>query len=78
VTRFSIDVRTVHLDDAARRRGAPNIDLACTGTVLRDYLRCTDLSRIPEEVIALYDDGTETSGELIYVPQTLSAESGAS
>ena len=78
VTRFSIDFRTVHLDDAVAKRGAPNIDSACTGTVMRDYLRCTDLSRIPEEVIALYDDGTETGGELIYVPKTAGAGSRAS
>jgi hypothetical protein len=75
VTRFSIDFRTVHLDDAVTKRGAPNIDSACTGTVMRDYLRCTDLSGIPEEVIALYDDGTGTSGELVYTPSSLSAES---
>jgi hypothetical protein len=78
VTRFSIDFRTVHLDDAAEKRGAPNIDSACTGTVMRDYIRCTDLSRMPEEVIALYDDGTEIDGELVYVPKTLGAESRAS
>jgi hypothetical protein len=69
VTRFSIDFRTVHLDDAAAKRGAPNVDSACTGTVMRDFLRCTDLSGIPEQVIALYDDGTETSGDLVYVPK---------
>src|SRR5258708_9269582 len=64
LTRFSIDFRTVHLDDAVAKHGAPNIDSACTGTVMRDYIRCTDLSRIPDEVIALYDDGTEIAGEL--------------
>ena len=74
VTRFSIDFRTVHLDDAVAKRGAPNIDSACTGTVMRDYLRGTDLSRIPQEVVALYDDGTEGDGELLYEPENLSAE----
>ncbi|MDA9409910.1 hypothetical protein [Bradyrhizobium sp. CCBAU 45384] len=77
VTRFSIDFRTVDLDDAAAKRGAPNIDAACTGTVMRDYLRCADLSRMPEEIIALYDDGTETCGELIYVPKAVGAENRA-
>jgi len=69
-TRFSIDFRTVHLDDVAAKRGAPNIDSACTGTSLRDFLRGTDLSRVPDDVVALYDDGTETDGELIYQPPT--------
>jgi hypothetical protein len=66
VTRFSIDFRTIHLDDAATKRGAPNIDSACTGTTMRDYLCGTDLSRVPDDVIAMYNDGTETRGELIY------------
>ena len=76
MTRFSIDFRTIHLDDAVAKRGAPNIDSACTGTVMRDYLRGTDLSRMPEEVVALYDDGTEAVGDLVYVPKNLSGEKG--
>ena len=35
VTRFSIDFRTVHLNDVVAKRGALNIDSACTGTVMR-------------------------------------------
>jgi hypothetical protein len=65
-TRFSIDFRTIHLDDVVAKRGAPNIDAACTGTSLRDFLRGSDLSRIPESVVALYNDGTEGAGDLIY------------
>jgi hypothetical protein len=57
-TRFSIDFRTVHLDDVWSRHGAANLDSACTGTTMNDYLRGTDLSHLPEEAIALYDDGT--------------------
>jgi hypothetical protein len=70
-TRFSIDFRTVHLDDVIAQRGAPNIDSACTGTSLRDFLRARDLVRLPEEVAALYDDGQPTSGELIYQPEVV-------
>lgn len=54
-TRFSIDFRLVNIDDVANRRGAPNVDSACTGTTLRDYLRGTDLAHIPEDLVALYD-----------------------
>ena len=39
VTRFSIDFRSVHLDDVIERNGAPNIDAGCTGTVMRDFMR---------------------------------------
>ena len=54
--RYSIDFRTVHLDDVWAKVGAPNIDSACTGTTMRDYLRGTDFAHLPEEAIALYDD----------------------
>lgn len=60
--RWSIDFRVVDADDARRRRGAPNIDSAATGTTMRDYLRVSDLSRLPEEIIALYDDGVPADG----------------
>jgi ectoine hydroxylase-related dioxygenase (phytanoyl-CoA dioxygenase family) len=65
-TRFSIDFRIVHVEDALSNRGAPRVDEQCTGTTMRDYLRTTDLSHLPEEIIARYDDGTGTFGELIY------------
>ena len=70
VTRFSIDFRTVHLDDVIERNGAPNIDSACTGTVMRDFMRGTDLTRLPEDIVAMYDDGTAVEGELIYMPKS--------
>jgi hypothetical protein len=59
VTRFSVDFRTVHLDDVQAKRGAPNVDSACTGTSLGDFLRGTDFSRLPCEALAIYRDGTE-------------------
>jgi hypothetical protein len=72
VTRFSIDFRTVHLDDAIARHGAPNIDSECTGTVMRDYLRGTDFAKIPDDVIAMYDDDTAAEGKLVYEPEAAS------
>jgi hypothetical protein len=75
VTRFSIDFRTVYVDDVVAKLGAPNIDSACTGTVMRDFLRCSDFARIPADVIALHDDGTEGEGELMYQPKNVSATS---
>jgi hypothetical protein len=69
VTRFSFDYRTVHLDDIAAKRGAPNIDSACEGHMLRDYMRATDLSHIPQEYFTLYDDGSEQDGSLVYQPE---------
>ena len=51
-TRFSIDFRTVNLDDLAEGIGAPNIDSECTGTTLRDFLRASDLEPLPDDLIA--------------------------
>jgi hypothetical protein len=70
VTRFSIDFRTVNLADLRAGSGAINRDAQCTGTTLRDYIRAKDLTRIPEEVVSTYDDGTAERGELLYVPTT--------
>ena len=59
LTRYSIDFRTVNLDDVWNKCGAPNIDSAATGTTMWDYIRGTDLTRLPEKAVALYFDGTE-------------------
>jgi hypothetical protein len=56
-TRFSIDFRTVNVDDVRTQAGAPNVDAECTGTTMDDYLRGSDLSRLPQEVTSAYDGG---------------------
>ena len=56
--RYSIDFRTVHLDDVLNRVGAANVDSACTGTTMGDYLRGSDLTHLPAEALKMYaDDG---------------------
>jgi hypothetical protein len=82
LARYSIDFRTVHLDDVIARRGAPNLDSRCTGTTMRDYLRASDLQHLPEDVIALYDDDTASGDQVLYfgdrlVDDTAKAGSGA-
>lgn len=63
-TRFSIDFRTVHLDDVRAFRGAPNLDSACTGTNLADFLRVSDLAHVPEDLVARYEPGVGASAAL--------------
>lgn len=36
-----------HVDSAGR--ASANVDSACTGTTLRDFLRCTTLERLPAD-----------------------------
>ena len=68
VTRFSIDLRTVHRGDLEAGRGAPRVDAQCTGTSLRDFLSCVDLSPLPPDVVARYDDESarEYADSLVY------------
>jgi hypothetical protein len=54
-TRFSIDFRTVNIDDVRARRGARNVDAACTGTTLRDFVGCSDLQAMPEDLALDYE-----------------------
>jgi hypothetical protein len=69
VTRFSIDFRTVNIDDLANGAGAPNVDARCTGTALRDFMRATDLARLPEDLVRRYDSGeVGADGLLVYRP----------
>lgn len=56
-TRFSIDFRTVNSDDLVDGTGAPNVDSACTGTTLGDFVRSTDLEPLPPDLVALYRAG---------------------
>ena len=54
--RYSIDFRTVHVDDVLDGVGAPNIDSECTGSTMHDYLRVSDLSHLPPEALEMYED----------------------
>jgi hypothetical protein len=56
-TRVSIDFRTVSRADVEAARGAPNVDSHCTGTALGDFLRASDGSRLPDELIRRYLPG---------------------
>jgi hypothetical protein len=69
-TRFSIDFRTVDVSDIRAGLGARNVDGRCTGSSIRDFVSATDLSPMPDDVIAMFNDGTEASGDLVYVPPT--------
>lgn len=53
-TRFSIDFRTIHIDDILEGRGAANIDNDSTGTTLNDFYKASDLQRIAPDIIDRY------------------------
>ena len=73
--RWSIDFRTVNIDDVINKCGAPNTDSASTGTSLRDFLRVADLAPITEQIIATYDDNEMPVGAVrVFSPQTLDGD----
>jgi hypothetical protein len=69
-TRWSIDFRTVNIDDVIAHGGAPNVDSHPQGTSLRDFMRTSDLTRVPEEIVRTYDPRPAPEGQLVYAPAT--------
>jgi hypothetical protein len=67
--RWSIDFRTINIDDVISQRGAPNADSAATGTSLRDFLRLADLAAVPDDVVTTYDDGVPEGGIAVFKPE---------
>ena len=57
VTRFSVDFRTVHGEEARTNAGATNLDSRCHGTTIGDYLHGTDQTHVPAEIAKLYESG---------------------
>jgi hypothetical protein len=68
LSRYSVDFRTVDIDDVRAGRGAANIDSAPRGTSLRDFRCIADGTRMPEEIASQYDVERPEGRELIYRP----------
>jgi hypothetical protein len=68
-TRYSVDFRTVHIDDVRDGNGAPCADVRCVGTALRDFRRLSDLAELTEDEVAPYDTPGTDGGIKVYVPQ---------
>jgi hypothetical protein len=70
-TRFSIDVRTVNLQDLEAEIAAPNVDSRPRGTSLRDFRRASDLAPMPDDIVDRYDVGSGAdAGVLVYTPES--------
>jgi hypothetical protein len=44
LTRYSLDIRTVHYDETVAGRGAPNLDSQSTVALLTDFMRASDFT----------------------------------
>lgn len=72
LTRYSIDFRTLNLDDAIAGCGAPNIDNNSTGTSIRDFRRARDQAPMPEDVVKPFDvGGAPADGVLVFDPNAV-------
>jgi len=69
--RYSIDFRTVNLADLRAGSGAPNVDSLPVGTSLRDFVRGSDGTPMPEGVVQEYDNAPAADGILVYRPPTV-------
>jgi hypothetical protein len=69
-SRYSIDFRTVHLDDVRSQGGAPNVDSSPTGTSLRDFVRASDFSPMPEDLAMQYDPEAANAEGLVFRPES--------
>jgi hypothetical protein len=50
-SRFSVDFRTVDVPDLMAGRGAPLVDVYCTGTAIRDFTNVADGSPFSEDTV---------------------------
>jgi hypothetical protein len=77
VARYSVDFRTVDIDDVRAHRGARNIDARSTGSTLRDYLKASSPGEhLPDDLVAEYDDGSEVQASILYFGDRLVREDG--
>ena len=67
-TRYSIDFRTINMNDVLAGHGAPNIDSSPTGTSVRDFVRAVDFAPMPEDVARLHDPDVPAAGTLVFEP----------
>jgi hypothetical protein len=51
LARYSVDFRTLSVPDLMAGRGAPLVDVYCTGTAIRDFVNVADERRLDERTV---------------------------
>ncbi len=64
--RFSVDFRTVDVGDLMAARGAPLVDVDCTGTAIRDFINVGDESNFDEQTIIELFGAPPTDAMLVF------------
>jgi hypothetical protein len=65
-SRFSVDFRTVDVRDLRAGRGAPVVDVHCTGTAIRDFRNVGDDSALDEGLITRMFGAPPQDAMLVY------------
>ena len=75
LSRYSIDYRVVSTADIEAGRGAPALDVACTGTAIRDFRRLSDDAEIPDHIVRIIEP-VPPSGDvaLTFAPPAAASE----
>lgn len=76
-SRFSVDFRTVDVADLNEGRGAPLVDVACTGTSLRDFHRVSDDAPFDEDLVTRLFGTPPPGSMLVFRPPALQEMSGS-
>jgi hypothetical protein len=66
--RFSVDFRTVDVTDLHSGRGAPLVDVSCTGTAIRDFRRVSDEAAFDEEWVVRSFGEPPAGSVLVFAP----------
>jgi hypothetical protein len=64
--RFSVDFRTVDVADLMAGRGAPLVDVQCTGTAIRDFINVADESSFNEQTVVELFGPTPADAMLVF------------
>lgn len=66
LARYSVDFRTVDARDLVAGRGAPLVDVDCTGTAIRDFHNIADGSAFDEELVTQLFGAPPTEAMLVF------------
>ncbi|MGO9857387.1 MAG: hypothetical protein ACLPYY_20390 [Acidimicrobiales bacterium] len=67
-SRFSVDFRTVDVQDLKSGRGAPLVDAHCTGTAIRDFHNVADGCGFDEKTVRLLFGAPPPGSVLLFEP----------
>ncbi len=67
-SRYSLDFRTVDAVDLRGRKGAPMVDVRCTGTAIRDFHRVADGTAFNESLVVEVFGAPPAEAYLVYTP----------